>query len=132
MRLVGAAQMTKLNSDYRGKTYATDVLSFQAPAPFQRLGQLGELVICAPTLRRQALEQGHTAPRELDVLLVHGVLHLLGMDHELGPQQMREMARWEDRVLSSLSKSARGLIKRNQAVPVSRQSSRSSKRAAAE
>jgi probable rRNA maturation factor len=107
VRLVGSAAMTRLNGQYRGKHYATDVLSFPTPAVFQAAGNLGELVICLPTLKRQARERGHAPDLELDVLLVHGVLHLLGLDHELGPRQAAEMARWEGKLLP---KRVRGLI----------------------
>lgn len=110
LNLVGAAAMTRLNGQYRGKHYATDVLSFPAPPVFNLQGLLGELVICHPTLKRQAKERGHSDRVELEVLLVHGVLHLLGMDHELGEKQAAEMARWEKKLLSG---SSPGLIARS-------------------
>ena len=118
VRIVNAQTMIQLNHHYRGKDYATDVLSFTAPEPFQRLGQLGELVICLPTLRKQAKEQGHPVGHELEVLLVHGVLHLLGLDHELGPKEAALMARWEEKILRGLSRSTqrRGLIRRSSSV----------------
>jgi probable rRNA maturation factor len=102
--------MTALNRRYRGKAYPTDVLSFSAPEPFRRAGHLGDLVICLPTLKRQAREQCHAPERELQVLLVHGVLHLLGFDHELGPKQAALMQRWEARLLD---RPASGLIARS-------------------
>lgn len=98
--------MQVLNKNYRGKNYPTDVLSFPVPEPFARMGILGELVICLPVLKAQAVEQKHSASLELDILLVHGVLHLLGFDHELGPKQAREMASWEAKLLASLLASA--------------------------
>jgi rRNA maturation RNase YbeY len=101
--------MRRLNAEYRRKRYATDVLSFPAPSVFRDQGWLGELVICRPVLRAQAREHGHSAERELAVLIVHGVLHLLGLDHEKGPRQAAAMARWEGRLLP-----ARGLIARSQ------------------
>lgn len=112
VRIVGAAAMTRLNGRYRGKNYPTDVLSFNAPEIFAQAGQLGELVICLPTLRKQARELGHSDRRELDVLIAHGVLHLLGLDHELGPQEAAEMARWEARLLGP--RVAAGLIRRGE------------------
>jgi probable rRNA maturation factor len=95
--------MARLNSRYRGKPRPTDVLSFPAPEPIRSLqGALGELVICLPVLTRQAREQGHRAELELWVLLAHGLLHLLGMDHEKGGKQAAEMARWEKKLLSAV------------------------------
>jgi probable rRNA maturation factor len=102
VRLVNEAQMLKLNTQYRGKAYATDVLSFPATPIFRNLGILGELVICLPILKSQALQVGNSPVQELDVLLVHGVLHLLGFDHELGPQDEKKMAQCESKVLRTL------------------------------
>lgn len=113
---IGSAAMTRLNARWRGKKYATDVLSFPAPDFFREQGWLGELVICLPVLKRQASEEGHAEARELDVLLAHGVLHLLGLDHEQGEKQARAMAQWEKRLLERLGSSARvvpGLIARS-------------------
>jgi probable rRNA maturation factor len=100
--------MSRLNRSYRGKTYATDVLSFPAPPVFRRQGHLGELIICLPVLKSQARELGHSAETELDVLLVHGLLHLLGMDHEKGGKAARVMRLWETRLLKG-----KGLIARS-------------------
>lgn len=102
--LISSAKMKRLNARYRGKDYATDVLSFGAPEPMQRLGVLGELVICTQVLERQARECGHAPLAELRVLLVHGVLHLLGMDHELGGQEEKLMRKWEERLLKKLAR----------------------------
>lgn len=93
------SKMAKINFETRKKREPTDVLSFPAPLFFQQQGVLGELVICSPVLRAQAREQGHSDRIELDVLLVHGILHLLGLDHELGSADARVMARWERRLL---------------------------------
>jgi probable rRNA maturation factor len=107
VQLIGSAAMTRLNGKYRGKAYPTDVLSFNAPAVFTKAGELGELVICLPVLKRQARERGHPSEVELEILLVHGVLHLLGFDHELGPKQAAVMAKWEQKLLPA---KVRGLI----------------------
>ena len=116
VELISAAKMKRLNAQYRGKDYATDVLSFGAPEPMQRLGVLGELVICTQVLERQARECGHSPSAELRVLLVHGVLHLLGMDHEQGGRQEKEMRKWEEKLLKKLARpgarSRTGLIGR--------------------
>ena len=102
LALVGAARMQKLNREFRKKDSATDILSFPSPKPLRRLGHLGELVICTPVLKRQAREQGHPAETERAVLIVHGVLHLLGLDHETGPAAHRLQARWEARILKAI------------------------------
>jgi rRNA maturation RNase YbeY len=104
--------MKRLNSGYRKKSYATDVLSFGAPEPFRSQGWLGELVVCAPVLERQAREQGHSGERELDVLLAHGLLHLLGLDHERSQAEAERMSRLESRLLSGQGLTARGFSKR--------------------
>ncbi len=102
VRMVGAALMKRLNTEYRNKDYATDILSFPAPLPFQEKGFLGELIVCLPTLKTQAQQYRHHPAIELDILLIHGFLHLLGMDHERGAQEAKRMARWESRILEDL------------------------------
>jgi probable rRNA maturation factor len=100
VRVVGSAEIRKLNARYRKKDQPTDVLSFGSPEPFWSLGHLGELVIALPILKRQARALGHSAEVELQVLLSHGLLHLLGMDHEKGKKQALEQSRWEARLLA--------------------------------
>ncbi|MGH9379180.1 MAG: rRNA maturation RNase YbeY [Thermoanaerobaculia bacterium] len=81
VRFVSDRQIRDLNRNYRGLDRATDVLSFQGAATPD--GQhLGDLVIGVPTARRQAQRLGHTLSRELKELVLHGLLHLLGHDHE--------------------------------------------------
>jgi probable rRNA maturation factor len=108
VQMVGGPAMRRLNLQYRKKNYQTDVLSFEAPLVFRKVGQLGELVICLPVLKRQAAEQGHSPESELDILLIHGLLHLLGFDHERGPKDAASMSRWERKLLGRLP----GLIAR--------------------
>lgn len=105
--LASGPKMKALNKTFRGKDYATDVLSFPSPAPLKKLGVLGEIVVCLPVLKRQAKEQKHSAEIELKILLVHGVLHLLGMDHEKSPKEAAKMQKAEDKVLKK-----KGLIAR--------------------
>jgi probable rRNA maturation factor len=100
VKMIGSSAMKRLNSAYRRKSYATDVLSFQAPEPFRSQGWLGELVVCAPVLERQAKERKHSSERELDVLLAHGLLHLLGLDHERSSSEAARMSRFEEKLLS--------------------------------
>jgi rRNA maturation RNase YbeY len=106
LSVVGSVQMQRLNQVYRKKNYPTDVLSFPAPPIFRETGgYLGELVICIPTLQAQAASLEHSERTELDVLLIHGVLHLIGLDHEAGRHQAIEMARWEVRLFNQISPS---------------------------
>ena len=95
VKIVGEKVMISLNATYRGKKAPTDILSFPSEYPFRDSGLLGELVVCLPVLKEQAKSLGHTPRAELDVLLTHGVLHLLGFDHEKGARQAAVMAKWE-------------------------------------
>jgi len=79
--------MRALNRDYREKDRSTDVLAFPA-APGPGAGLLGDIVVSIPYARRQARLRGETAGREVDRLLVHGFLHLLGYDHETDEGEM--------------------------------------------
>jgi rRNA maturation RNase YbeY len=114
VQVVSSSQIQKLNRSYRGKNKPTDVLSFGSPEPFRSLGHLGELVIALPLLKRQARELGHSAEVELRVLLAHGLLHLLGFDHEQSKKQAREHALWEARLLAFYDITAEhSLVSRN-------------------
>ncbi|HTC87068.1 MAG TPA: rRNA maturation RNase YbeY [Bryobacteraceae bacterium] len=79
------AELRRLNRDFRKKDHATDVLSFPSK---QTLGFLGDIAISLPHARRQAEKYGHDAGTEIEILMLHGVLHLLGMDHEKDRGQM--------------------------------------------
>ncbi|MDR9432242.1 MAG: rRNA maturation RNase YbeY [Spiribacter sp.] len=82
IRVVDASESQALNRDYRDKDTATNVLSFPAELPEEvDLALLGDLVICAPIVAREAAEQGKTQEAHWAHLTVHGVLHLLGYDH---------------------------------------------------
>ena len=77
------ARVRALNREYRGKDAPTDVLAFQADAPFSQRGAfLGDIVIATGVARRQARAARHAYRAELRVLALHGLLHLLGYDHE--------------------------------------------------
>lgn len=83
VRIVSAEEGRALNRDYRGKDYATNVLSFPAELPEGvTLPLLGDLVICAPVVAKEAAEQGKALAAHYAHLTIHGVLHLLGLDHE--------------------------------------------------
>ena len=81
--LVTDEAMRRLNRDFRRKDHTTDVLSFPGDSP------LGDVAIAVPTARRQAREMGHSLAVELRVLALHGLLHLLGYDHETDRGQMQ-------------------------------------------
>jgi probable rRNA maturation factor len=114
--LVSDARMRTLNRQYRGRDYATDVLSFpaeangrpksspQRPAPPPPLPRssgalrrgrphLGDIAIATGVARRQARTAGHGATEELRILALHGLLHLLGYDHERDDGQMARIER---------------------------------------
>jgi probable rRNA maturation factor len=86
--LVSDGRMRALNRAFRGKDFATDVLSFPAgsPPPF-----LGDIVIATGVARRQAAEAGHSIGTEFRILALHGLLHLLGYDHERDKGQMKRL-----------------------------------------
>jgi len=89
--IVSDARVRTLNGRYRRKNRATDVLAFPGEDP----GYLGDIVIAAGVARRQAREAGHSVQTELRVLALHGLLHLLGYDHE---RDAGRMARVEARL----------------------------------
>ena len=82
IRIVDEREGAELNGRYRDKAYATNVLSFPVPPGLQAAGQLGDLALCAAVVRQEAQEQNKTATDHWAHLVVHGVLHLLGYDHE--------------------------------------------------
>ena len=93
--LTDDAEIARLNREYRAVDSPTDVLAFSQVegeefAPEEEEKLLGDVVISVETAERQAAEQGHSLDEELDVLLAHGLLHLLGYDHE-EPQEERAM-----------------------------------------
>jgi probable rRNA maturation factor len=111
--LLPDARVRALNRRYRGKDKATDVLSFAAEAsgPSTVDGFLGDIVIATGTARRQARDAKHSYQTELRVLALHGLLHLLGYDHE-SPGDRGRMARAEARLRRRGGLSA-GLIERS-------------------
>jgi probable rRNA maturation factor len=98
------SELRALNQRFRGKNYATDVLSFPAYS-----GAPGEIAISLDHARAQAVEHGHSPDEELRILMLHGALHLTGMDHET---DSGEMARAESRWRRRLGLSA-GLVERS-------------------
>ena len=109
---VGDQRMRGLNCRYRGKNRTTDVLAFamrEARTPHTaRLvpDMLGDVVISVPTACRQAIEAGRSLDEELAWLLIHGILHLCGYDHERSEKEARRMYRRERMIQRSIARLA--------------------------
>jgi len=103
IRLVDEAEGRELNKTWRHKDYATNVLSFPADVPDELLDipLLGDLVICAPVVQREAAEQGKSAEAHWAHLVIHGCLHLLGYDH-IEDAEAEEMESLERELLAEL------------------------------
>ena len=102
IRLVGSGEGRVLNRRYRQRDYATNVLSFPAELPAGlKLPLLGDIVICVPVVAREAREQGKNLRDHFAHLTVHGVLHLLGHDHQHAAEA-RRMENLERRILAGL------------------------------
>ncbi len=106
--LVDDEAIRRLNATWRSKDVPTDVLAFA-----QREGEgpdvpglLGDVVISIPTAERQARERGHAMEHEIRELLVHGILHLLGYDHERSPAEAERMFARQNQVLLAIEKEA--------------------------
>jgi len=97
--LVSSDEIQDINRDFLKHNYPTDVLSFPSNDTFLAMGHLGEVIIALPVLKAQAKAQGHTPEKELQVLMTHGLLHLLGFDHEKGPKYAKEMLALEKKLL---------------------------------
>jgi probable rRNA maturation factor len=102
IRIVGEKESTELNRKWRKKKGPTNVLSFPCAddtgiAP----GLLGDIIICAPVIRREALEQGKSPESHWAHMVIHGTLHLLGYDH-IKPEDAGKMENLETRLIESL------------------------------
>ena len=105
---VDLAESHELNMQYRGKDKPTNVLSFPSDIPEEILDMLdaqplGDLVICIPVVLQEAQEQQKSPINHFTHLIVHGVLHLLGYDHELGEVEADEMESLEIAILAKLN-----------------------------
>jgi probable rRNA maturation factor len=89
-----------LNKTFRKKNYATDILSFQSSSS----DNLGELILCPQVLKKQAKEHKISFNAELGYMLIHGVLHLLGYDHEKSKAEAKTMFKIQDQLFDSLNK----------------------------
>ena len=97
LRVVAGAEARRLNRQFRGKDYPTNVLTFV----YDEAPLAGDVVICAPVVAREAREQGKPVAAHWAHLLVHGLLHLQGDDHE-DPAEAARMERKEKRILATL------------------------------
>ncbi|MBL7556983.1 MAG: rRNA maturation RNase YbeY [Bdellovibrionaceae bacterium] len=115
----------KLNWNYRCKDYPTDILSFSSDDP----ASMGELVLCPQVISRQAKEHGLTLEDELGYIVLHGVLHLLGYDHEKSKVDEELMMSIQDEVFENLRNPKVG--KKNKAPEVAPKKSLTVKKAVA-
>ncbi|MEC5214743.1 putative rRNA maturation factor [Polaromonas sp. CG_9.5] len=99
VRIVGQEEGQTLNRDYRGKDYATNVLTFDYT---QEPVVTADLVLCAPVVAREAQDNGKTLQAHYAHLLVHGTLHAQGWDHETGDEEAQEMEACEIDILAGL------------------------------
>src|SRR5262245_29483484 len=102
LALVTDPMIHALNRQYRGKDKPTDVLSFPLADEIQP-SVLGDVVISVDTTARQAQQHGHSLGEELQILLIHGILHLLGYDHEVSRGESIRMRRKEQEILQVLT-----------------------------
>ena len=96
--LLSKQKMKKLNNEFRHKNYATDVLSFSSSTR----DSLGDLVFCPVVLEKQAIQQGHSLDKEFLYMMIHGILHLLGYDHEKTKAASVEMFSLQDRIFNQI------------------------------
>jgi probable rRNA maturation factor len=97
LRIVAGAEARRLNRQFRGKDYATNVLTFiYQPDPLE-----GDIVVCAPVVAREARAQGKPVAAHWAHMVVHGLLHLQGHDHE-DDREAQRMERLERRILGTL------------------------------
>jgi probable rRNA maturation factor len=108
--LTGDERLRELNLQFRGVDKATDVLSFPALAEATSSGHGGDLAISLDTAAVQARDHGHSLQSEVKILILHGLLHLAGYDHE---QDRGEMRRRETRLRKQFALPA-GLVERSQ------------------
>lgn len=124
LAIVGDGRIRKLNKLYRGKNRVTDVLAFENKSvlpylakafprfkkgqnlefiePPDNIKRIGEVIICYPRAKKQARRLGHSLKKELTVLLIHGILHLLGYEHEQGEETALKMQEMEKKILAQI------------------------------
>lgn len=110
LHLCGERRMASLNREWLGREGPTDVLAFpvhgslrrRPPRPAPPLLHLGDVFLCGPVASRRAARRGVGLEREVSRLIAHGLLHLLGYDHERSPGEARAMARLEGRLAEGI------------------------------
>lgn len=103
LSVVSRAAIHKLNRDYRDKDRPTDVLSFsRLEGPAMPVPDIGDVILCWEIAKSQTKEYQTTRPGEVRRLVVHGVLHLFGYDHETTASDARRMFRLQERILAEL------------------------------
>src|SRR5690606_35787963 len=98
LKFMNPKEIQKLNQQYRGRRRPTDVLSFESFEPTS----LGELALCPQVIEQGARDHGLHYRQELGYVVLHGVLHLLGYEHENSPAQAKKMFRLQDRIYDKL------------------------------
>ena len=110
LALIGSVEMKKLNAKYRKKDYPTDVLSFPIEGIVPKETRLlGDVVVSVEKAAEQAKARGYSPEQEMVTLLIHGIVHLMGYDHERSAREARAMDRVEKRIYRQLCE--RGVIK---------------------
>lgn len=111
--LVGQVRIKALNREYRGKNQVTDVLAFPESkvlfekfkvSPLQKTSALGEVIICLREVKKNARGYGLTFEKELTRVLIHGILHLLGENHEKSEKMAQKMEEKENHYLNLIFK----------------------------
>jgi probable rRNA maturation factor len=116
--ICGDKKIRRLNKEFRNKDKATDVLSFPSQEGLRKnhtdedVVFLGDLAISIPTARRQAKEFNISVWDEFIHLYFHGLLHLIGYDHDISAAEEKLMQKWEDQALDLLSAKKKGRTKR--------------------
>lgn len=127
LAIVGDGRIRKLNKMYRGKNRVTDVLSFASRSVIPYLAKafprikknqeiefieppdgvrhLGEIILCYPQAKKQARRLSNPLEKELSLLFVHGILHLIGYEHENGGEQEKKMKEMEEQIMTKISNS---------------------------
>lgn len=100
--LIGVSRIKKLNKKYLNRDYPTDVLVFPETESYLKINNLGEIIICPQVVKKNAKEFKLTFKKELSKILIHGILHLLGYDHEKSKKEAEKMERKEKYYLEKM------------------------------
>ena len=100
--LIGISRMKKLNKKYLKRDYPTDVLVFPETESYPKINNLGEIIICPQVVKKNAKKFKLTFKKELSKILIHGILHLLGYDHEKSKKEAEKMERKENYYLKKM------------------------------